>query len=336
MKRKDRLLCVLLLSALLALSGCRVRTTAGRPSDLSASVGAAASQSDDEREAEEAQGEALSSDAGPEGEADPDGQSKENPQAERKEYDERADVEIVQGTERRINEAGEGEAAALAASDAEETANLLNEEAERSATQTLPAEDAEKMGVSEEAAEADSAMTFYTVLLEDRLSTLFECKRLYVYWETEADHVTVYRTSPEHQLILDSGCYDVSARLTEERLQVDDGWVCRKNPDVIVKAVGASVLGSGVQDLGASARVRAALGQRADWQGIGAVREGRIVLLASDMLEAPHLRVLAALVIAKTAYPELFDDVSLDEAARMLTEEATGLNTEAVYFDRGA
>ena len=100
--------------------------------------------------------------------------------------------------------------------------------------------------VSPDADEADSALTYFTVLLQDRLESLFECQRLTVYWETEEDHVTVHKTSLEHRLILNAGAYDVSARLTEERLVVDAGWVARKNPDLIIRAVPAGVLGTGV------------------------------------------------------------------------------------------
>ena len=91
-------------------------------------------------------------------------------------------------------------------------------------------DEAEQKGVSEDAAEADSAMTFYSVLLQERTDSLFECQRMNVYWETKEDHRTVFKTSAEHQLMLKAGAYDVSARLMEPNLHVDDGWSVRKNP----------------------------------------------------------------------------------------------------------
>ena len=80
------------------------------------------------------------------------------------------------------------------------------------------------MGEDPDAEAADSALTYYTVLLQDRMGSLFECQRANVYWETAQDHVTVHKTSPEHALILQSGAYDVSSRLLPENLLVDDGW----------------------------------------------------------------------------------------------------------------
>ena len=62
-------------------------------------------------------------------------------------------------------------------------------------TRVVAAQEAEQVGVAEDAEEADSAMTYFTVLLRDRLDALYECQRLKVYWETAEDHVTIFKTS---------------------------------------------------------------------------------------------------------------------------------------------
>ena len=95
----------------------------------------------------------------------------------------------------------------------------VQEAAEETATQTVPAEEADQMGVDDEAEAADSSMTYFTVLLRDRLNSLFECKRINLYWEEAEDHVTIHKTSLAHRLILDAGAYDVSARLLPENLR---------------------------------------------------------------------------------------------------------------------
>ena len=61
------------------------------------------------------------------------------------------------------------------------SASRLNEMAEETAEQTIPADEAEQTGVSREGDEADSILTYYTVLLRDRMGSLFECQRLNVY-----------------------------------------------------------------------------------------------------------------------------------------------------------
>ena len=314
---------LLLLALCLLLSGCRIRLTGTVPQDVpSGTAETAGTDRPGESRAEEPDREA---DAEPEENGgETTGKTKENPDASRKEYDENAPAEIVAGTDRQVHGPGGGSGTPEADEDAEQTAARLDDAAEETVTQTVAAEEAEQTGVSEEAEQADSAATYYTVLLQDRTETLFECQRLNVYWESPEDHVTVYKTSLPHSLILQAGAYDVSARLLEENLRVDDGWIGRKNPDVVVKAVDRSVLGSGIFSTGEAQQVYAELMAREGWTGLGAVQNGRVLLVSEELLEAPHLQTALALMIARTAYPELFADTDIDRALNMLSEEATG------------
>ena len=321
---------LLLLLLCLALSGCRTRTagTGGTGPDKESGLSGTASASLPDDRAEE-------QNPGDKQNGEPGSRTREHPEASRKEYDENAPAEMVPGTERTVHGAGEGGGASAADEDARETADRLNDGAEDTVSRTVPAEQAEQMGVSEDGKQADSAMTYYTVLLQDRLGGLFECQRLTVYWETAEDRVTVFKTSPEHQLILNAGAYDVSARLLEENLHVDDGWIGRKNPGVIVKAVGSGVLGTGVSSADAAKKIYAALQARDGWSGIDAVRSGRVLLLSGELLEAPHLQVAAMLAVAKTAYPALMEDVDMTKALAMLAEEAAGSIPSGIYWYSG-
>ena len=324
-------LCVWLLAALL-LAGCRVRTTKTQPADSEVhqeqAGGAQAGQAGD-IEGSAMAPETETGDAAP----DRDSKSRENPEASRREYDENAGAEIAAGTDRFLHTEGDENGLPQTGDGTDESANQLHSDAIKAAKITVPSESSDRMGVSPDAEEADSALRYYTVLLQDRLGTLFECKRMNIYWETAEDHRTIYRTSPEHRLILDSGCYDVSGRLTEERLLVDDGWVFRKNPEVIVKVADSQILGARVYSAEAARQLQAELMSRTDWKGITAVREGRVLLLSGELLEAPYLRVAAMLIIAKTAYPDLFADTDLIQAFEALTEEATGtINTDSIFW----
>ncbi len=178
------------------------------------------------------------------------------------------------------------------------------------------------MGVSEDAPEADSAATWYALLLADRLSSLFECQRQTVYWETAQDHVTVHKTSPEHSLITNAGAYDVSARLLPENMRVDDGWIARKQPDVIVKVVDKSILGFGVTSSAGAQRTWSALRARPGWSSLSAVQNGRVLLLSEELLSAPHLQLFSTLLLARCATPTLFEDTDPQAALSQLTEEA--------------
>ena len=316
---------LLLLLMLLTLTGCRERTGGMRsPSGtVSRSISGPAADAG-----------ASAAEEGPGGkEIDEMGErTQENPESSRKEYDENAPAEITAGADRLVHTSGEGTGMPLDATDAEERVSRLDGSASETATETVTDPDAEKLGVSEDAEEADSALKYYTALLEDRLGTLFECKRVYVYWETPSDRVTVHRSSPEHALILGAGAYDVSARLLEENLFVDDGWVARKDPGVIVKAVEGGVLGAGVTDTSGAEAVFGEMVSRNGWENIPAVKSGRVLILSSQLLEAPHLTVAAELILAKCAYPELFADADPDEAIALLCAEAAGNAPEGIYY----
>jgi len=326
LKSKKSLLLVLALCLTLLLCGCRTRTTGSGQTVL---PGAAESLADAAQPGEAIPGDAASIADGAIGEYS--GQTKENPEASRKEYDENAPAEIVPGTDRLLHAEGEGNGASAANEDSEVIVSQANSQAEETAVQTVAAQEAEQMGVSEDAEAAESAMAYFTVLLQDRMGSLFECQRLNVYWETAQDHVTIHKTSPEHALLVNAGCYDVSARLLPENLRVDDGWVTRKNPGVIVKIVDGSVLGGGVSSEGSAKAMYDSLRAREGWKAIDAVKNSRVLLLSRELLDAPYLQTAAMVMIAKTANPSLFTDVDLDGMLRMLTEEATGTLPTGIY-----
>ena len=329
MKTQWKWLLLLLLALCFTLSGCRTRITgapanSGRESETAEQALSSRQGSMPEDGAEEQK---INEESG--------GQTKENPEASRKEYDENAPVEIFPGAERAVHGEGEGGGAFASGNDAAPTVDKLDISAEQTATQTVAAEQAEQMAVSEDAEEADSAMTYFTVLLRERIGSVFECQRQNVYWETPDDHVTVFKTSLEHSLILDAGAYDVSARLLEQNLRVDDGWIGRKNPGVIVKAVDSGVLGTGVFSTDKAQAVQAGLLARDGWRAMDAVRSGRVILLSQELLAAPHLQLSAMLLIAKTAHPDLFSDVDMNKAFAMLAEEATGSIPSGIYWYQG-
>lgn len=334
--KKKMIWAALLVALCLLLSGCRTRNLLSGPAMPEDSGKEAAGLS------ESAAG-SLPEEA-PEAGSPPDEQekngdfgdrTKENPEASRKEYDENRPAEILPGTERTVHESGEGSGFSSSGESPDRSTSKLNPDAERAATQTVPAEEAEQAGVSEDAEEADSAFTYYSVLLQDRLGSLFECQRLNVYWETAGDHLTVFRSSPEHALILEAGANDVSSRLLEGNLHVDDGWIGRKNPGIIVKVVNRSVLGTGVSSPDAARSVHTGLLARDGWSAIDAVRNKRVLLLSEELLEAPHLRLAAMLMIARTASPDLFADVSIGDALAMLGEEAAGTAPDGIFYYTG-
>ena len=262
--------------------------------------------------------------------------TRENPEAKKKEYDEQAQGEIDAGANHLIHQDGEGDAASREDETAKNAVIQVQEGAEETAFQTVAAEHAEKRGVAEDAEEAESAMMYFTVLLEDTMGSVFECQRDQLYWENPEDFLTIHKSSPEHEMILKAGAYDVSARLLPENLHVDAGWVLRKNPQVIVKIVEEGILGSGVQSTRAAQAVVQSLKTREGWSSLDAVKNRKILLLSREMMETPYLQTAAMLMIAKTSKPDLFADLDIQQAVEMLTEEATGGLPSGVLYYSGA
>ena len=269
-----------------------------------------------------------------EAEPDPNALTEEDPDAQRKEYDPDASAEVAPGADNslRLYTEDGGQAGAAGDPGAEQTGGRQDEQADKVITETVPAEEADQVGVADDAEIADTALFYYQTLLYDRLSSLFECQRLYIYWETPDDYRTVFKTSAEHQIILDAGAYDVSAKLLEENLTVDDGWVQRKNPGAIVKAVKSETLGYGVSGTSAAQGIYADITSRSGWSGIDAVQSGRVILLSEDMLGSQAMRTAAAVYIAKVLYPEEFSDIDPDEALALLTEESAGYAASGTFI----
>ena len=308
---KRATLCLLLACTLL-ISGCRTRITAAdraEPSPLPASEGSERAVSD-----------STFSDAEPHptDEVEAEADTTENPQALHREYDENADAEAVSN------------AAALSAEEAAKRAAQIQSDADQTVTQTISAEEADRLGVSDEAPAADTATYYYTVLLQDRLRSLFECKRLYAYWETTEPYVTIFKDSEEHKMLLGAGAYDVAMKRMADDLTVDAGWVSRKSPDAIVKIVPASVLGDGILSTALAAQVRDELCRRPDWNSLPAVQQNRVFLLSESLLKSAPLRTAAMVYLAKAMYPALFEDVNTDEALRQLAAE-DGLSISGAY-----
>ena len=267
-----------------------------------------------------------------ESEPDPNAPTRNDPEAGRREYASDASAQLTEGAQESLAIPGDGERDEMPeAADESASGAFQADSAALTVTETLNQAEAERLGVSEEAPVADSVLQYYQAMLTSRLESLFECERLYVYWETPEDYRTVFKTSVEHQIILLAGGYDVAAKRMEDALTVDDGWIGRKNPDCVVKCVNAQVLGGGVHSTVAAEAIRSGLLGRSGWSGLDAVRAQKVVLVSEELLDSPAGQVAAALYIARAMYPELFSDVEPADALRALLLESAGIEANGVY-----
>lgn len=310
MRRKKGLLCLWLLLVCLCATGCRQRIT-GDGNGYGEDAGSGSAEADTGAEGASREGLPGESDVS----------TLKDREARRRAYSEDGDAEVLAGMQALLYTEGEDSEGAR---EMDGTRRRLEETGRKWAVERVAQQEAQRLHVAETAQEAESALQYYTALLEARSSSLYECKRLNAYWETARDLETVYKTSREHALMIDSGCYDVSARLLEQNLQVAADWVVRKNPDILVKIVPETILGPGAEDLRQARLVCEALSMRPDWAGIGGIARKNVLVLSQCMMESPHLRTAAAVLLARAAQPQLFEDVDADEMVERLSMEATG------------
>lgn len=117
-----------------------------------------------------------------------------------------------------------------------------------------------------------------------------------------------------------------------ENLTVNDGWIERKNPGVIVKLVSEEVLGFGRTDTQQADRELGHLLQREGLERTDAVKNKRVLVVSETMLTTPALRTALMLLIAKTANPSLFEDVNMEDALQALLWEAYEAETPGIFY----
>lgn len=319
---------ILLAALLLTLTGCRTRTTGPvpPPGESGPATETEPGQAEQVEDAEE--------DPAEEGDTKPDSDTPTvtDPESDRKTYAQDADAEIVPGADHALTQQGDGGKTPEHDSNGDPGGAKDSANGEKTAKETVPADQASQTGADQGGQTAETAQLYYQTLLDDRLSDLFECQRFYVYWETPEDYRTVHKSSDEHQIILKAGAYDASAKLQSDALTVDDGWIQRKNPGVIVKVVERSVLGSGVQSTRQAEAVCGALKAREGWSQIDAVQNSRVILLSQELLSGGAGKTGAEVLLAKAIYPALFGDTDGDEALQALTQEASGAPASGTFI----
>ncbi|MEA1864961.1 MAG: ABC transporter substrate-binding protein [Euryarchaeota archaeon] len=134
-----------------------------------------------------------------------------------------------------------------------------------------------------------------------------EKPRVYLEWATKP-YGTYSKTSGAHQMCIMAGGINIAADLPGGSFpKVDEEWVIVKNPDIIFKH---QYGGSGYEEDDPSEMIErwAEVMNRTELANVAAVKDGRVCLLASDILYSPGY-VAGIMYMAKWFHPELFEDV---------------------------
>ena len=152
-----------------------------------------------------------------------------------------------------------------------------------------------------------------TGLLGSGVGSLFECQRLYVYFEHLHDFRTVNRNSPQNDLITNAGGFNAAARRSNDSLVVDAEWLMRQNPQVFVRTVTSDILGRNVSSTARAEALRNEILTRSEIENVNAILHRQVLLISEELLTTDEGRMIATLHIARAMYPELFASVNMTE-----------------------
>ena len=147
--------------------------------------------------------------------------------------------------------------------------------------------------------------------------------RVPVYLESWNDYKSAGKGSGYDEKIELAGGRNIFADTAVEYPVVDPEAVISRNPDVIVKIVGAGELvfgGYGDDDPSSFENVRRLITDRLVWDRIGAVRDDRVYVIHTDVIGGPEYFIGVA-YMAKWFYPELFPDLDPRAVHRQYLDE---------------
>ncbi len=155
----------------------------------------------------------------------------------------------------------------------------------------------------------------YAAMIENTLDKVSERLKkvkvpVRVYSEGYGDYTTSSVGSGAALLLARAGVANIAADMPVPFPRVSAEWVVVQNPDVILKAAGATYVrtGYGITDIKGIASFWDEILNRPGWHHIDAVKNHRIFLISSEIWAGPRAPV-GILHIAKWCYPELFEDM---------------------------
>jgi len=172
---------------------------------------------------------------------------------------------------------------------------------------------------------------FYSSILDtldDALSTADPGSRPEVYFETWTDYKTAGPGSGYHDKIELAGGKNIFSDSAAEYPEIDPEAVIERQPDVVVKLVGTGKYTfGGYTGINATefARVRDALVSRPGWNSLPAVRDDRVYVLHTGIVDGPQ-SIIGESYLAKWFHPALFAGLEPEELHHTYLREFQGLD----------
>lgn len=163
----------------------------------------------------------------------------------------------------------------------------------------------------------------YLDLITTRTHDLNPSQRTQVYLEVMNYTVTNWG----HEMIVAAGGEDVAAAVvkTAPSVRVSPEWILAQNPQVIVaRAMPPRLMGYGASVTDRVKGTWQGIMNRPGWQGMDAVRNDRVYLLAFEICSAPRAPI-GIMYMAKWFYPQLFKDLHPEAVQREFLDQFFGI-----------
>ena len=157
--------------------------------------------------------------------------------------------------------------------------------------------------------------------------------RVKVYYEGYTDYKSANSTTGGHQLVTSAGGINIAADESTEYPEISDEWVLEQNPQAVVKLVSntKNILGPNVTDSAGAEEVYNNLISRPGWSELQAVKDGKVIILASEIGTTATGSVIGSLYLAKVFYPEEFKDIDLTKVHEEFQETLFNSELTGIY-----
>ncbi len=184
----------------------------------------------------------------------------------------------------------------------------------------------------ERADEIAGFVEHYWGLVDERVEKLEPEEKPSVLWFYYKPDSSVYKTfapgSPTHDMLVKAGGINIAGGEPVRSPKVSAEWVMERNPDVIVAYVSKDILAGGIDEMW---EVRDEIMSRPELNGVKAVEEDKVHLIAVGDITAGVRCPIGLLYLAKWFHPDLFEDVDPEAVHRDMVQKFYGLELEGVY-----
>lgn len=173
----------------------------------------------------------------------------------------------------------------------------------------------------------------YAAIIEKKLKNIKDQDKATVYYEGYTDYKSVNKTAGGQALIDAAGGINIAADETAQYPEISDEWVLEKNPSAIVKLVSSTkkILGTNITDDTAAKDLYSQLTARPSWDNLKAVKDGKVIILSSEVGTTALGSIIGELYIAKTLYPDQFKDINVADVQKELQKTLYGTDLVGIF-----